>query len=339
MTDRFTTIPVDPSSYRRGLHYFALFLTAWTFIVVTLGGTVKSNEAGLSIPEAFILEWLPNWWERPNLRLEFAHRMFVGALGVGVFALMLWTQIVETRPAVKRFSIYCLCGVLLNAVFGYMTVRYFAYWHTSIPHVALGHTLLGMLACFSTMLSPQWMGVTPARHETENPPLQKLARASLIMAFAQLLLGAAVRHDNKGAALQAGHDGLFYWHLSAHVLGALGLAYFVGKLLLRVFRDHREQAEIIGPARKIMLLLGVQFLLGPAAAVLKVLYSRDDLDARMPPVERQWVATSHVVAGALILALSAVLYARSKRFAAPLNAASGESVEGARTQRIAGASA
>src|SRR5947207_1614828 len=105
------------SSYRRGLHYFAIFLTIWTFLVVTLGGTVKSNEAGLSIPEGFILEWLPDWWQRPNLRLEFAHRMFVGLLGAGVFALMLLTQKLEQRPGVRRFSIYLVAIVAVQAFF------------------------------------------------------------------------------------------------------------------------------------------------------------------------------------------------------------------------------
>ncbi len=311
-----TTQTTEASPYHKRLHYFAVFLTIWTFLVVTLGGVVKSNEAGLTIPEGFIVHWMPDWWQRPNLRLEFAHRMFVGVLGLGVFILTAITLKIEQRESVRRFSKILPVFIVAQAVVGYLTVRFFTKWHTSIPHVALGHAFLASMACFTTMLSPLWTSAEPRQSEHERTPLQKLARALMIAVFIQLLLGATLRHDDQGRALQEDRDWIFHAHLTLHVLGAFMVVHFLAKLLLRVFHDHRAQSQIINPARAIMMLVGVQFMLGPAAAVLKVIYSRDNFDARTPPPMRLWIATSHVIVGALILTFAAVLFARAKRYCA-----------------------
>lgn len=302
--------------YNKRLHYFAIFLTVWTFFVVTLGGVVKSNEAGLTIAEGFILEWLPNWWHRPGLRLEFLHRMFVGGLGVGVLALTLLTLKYDPRGRVKRFSVVLLFLVYLQAVLGYLTVTFLAHWHTSIPHVALGHAFLACMAAFTTMLSPAWTSSMPAVDETGRRPLEGMAKALMIAVFVQLLLGAAIRHDDKGHYLLLEEDHHFYWHLSAHVIGALAALHYLARMLIRVLGVHRDVAQLAAPARAIMILVGFQLLLGPAAAVLKIMYSRDEEFTRDPPLIRSAVATTHVIFGALILALSAVLYARAKRFCA-----------------------
>ncbi len=317
-----TTASNTPTAaYNQSMHRFAIFLTLWTFFVVVIGGTVKSHEAGLSIPEPFIFHWIKDWYNRPNLKWEFFHRMIVGILYIGVAAFMILTLLYDKRSAVRRFSVYIFIAVNIQALIGYLTVRLFAHPPTSIPHAALGQSILAMMAGMTTVMSEKWLSDAPAQMETEEPSLRNLARWNLIAVFVQLLLGAALRHDDRGRALLDGREWVFYTHLGAHVLGAVAVSYFLARVLFRVFRDYRQQPEIIKPAKYIMMLLGVQLVLGASAALLKIYFALDPLNAElyadMPPPARVWTATAHVAVGALILLFSTVLTLRSYRFATP----------------------
>jgi heme A synthase len=170
----------------------------------------------------------------------------------------------------------------------------------------------------AAVLSPRWTSAAPMTAENENPSLRKLAFWLVIMVVIQILLGGAIRHDDHGTALLSGRDAPFYTHLGMHVLGAVALSYYLARVLFRVFKEHRQLPEILRPARFMMMLLGLQLILGTLAAVFKVIYSRDWLDADMPPPIRVWTATLHVAVGSLILALSAVLAVRAHRYLMPL---------------------
>ena len=115
-----------------------------------------------------------------------------------------------------------------------------------------------------------------------------------------------------------GARGVYFTHVGAHVAGAIVLTYFLARVLMRIFSRQRI-AQFMRPAHALMGLLTVQLILGSFAAVFKYMYSQDWLDADMPPPERSWVATAHVAVGALIFAISAVVWIRSYRFVDPLS--------------------
>ncbi|HLX62546.1 MAG TPA: COX15/CtaA family protein [Planctomycetota bacterium] len=319
MNDTVST-PFPALRYNRGLHWMAIFTTAWTFLVVVVGGTVKSNEAGLSIPEPFIITIVKDWSEG-NRIYEFVHRALVGVLGISVALLVIWIWMAETRRSVKKFSLLLIVSVLLQAVVGWMTVRFLAHAQTSIPHAALGQSFLAMMAGITTVLSARWMSSTPAINEQATPSLRRLALYNVIAVFVQMLLGAALRHDDHGKAFFAGREWVFHLHLGAHVLGAIAVGYFMARVLFRVFHGHRQTPEIIKPARWIMMLFTLQLLLGIAAAVLKIFTLKDpdlaEFYADVPPPARVWTATAHVVVGAAILAISTLILVRSYRYALP----------------------
>src|SRR5205085_11389953 len=104
--------------YHRGLHWLAIFSTCWAFLIITVGVVVKSNEAGLSITKGFILEWIPNWWNVPNQRLEFFHRFIVPIIGYCTLALTIWTFLVEKRRAIRLLSVVVFLLVLVQAFIG-----------------------------------------------------------------------------------------------------------------------------------------------------------------------------------------------------------------------------
>src|ERR1017187_6590951 len=156
-----------PARYPRGLYRYAVFMTCWAFLVVFIGATVKSYEAGLSIPEGFILHWVDGWWRLPNYKWEYLHRMLVGVMGIGLLGLVIWIHSSETRAVVKRFAVMLVGVILAQAVLGWATVTYFAHWQTSIPHAALGQTFLALMACLTAMLSKDWIEGPAPRPQTD----------------------------------------------------------------------------------------------------------------------------------------------------------------------------
>ena len=324
-----------PARFHVGIHRLVWIVCAWTFLVIFVGSIVKSKEAGLTIPEPFFYQWMPAWLMTENLNAEYGHRIVAGALGILVLVLTVSLLVIESRKYVRHLAILVLAAVLAQAVLGGLTVHYFAHATTSIPHAALGHTFLCLMVCLVVVTSAQWItsetvglaevgqaevgqaykmvGQTflsaPAAggrdaHPPVNSSLRPSALALVAAVFFQLLLGAALRHDNQGAALRNGHEAVFVWHLIAHIFGAIAVLYFLARVLMQIFREYRGRTELMRPARALMILLTLQMAFGIGAAILKVLTIDD---ANWPPSMRVFVATTHVVMGALILAFAVVI--------------------------------
>lgn len=301
--------------YNALVHSFALALAGWAFLVVCLGGTVKSREAGLTIPQPLYYQWHYDWLFVQNLNTEYIHRALVPILTVLTLIVVALVLFYDTRSSVKKLAAFLVVGLFAQAFLGYLTVKYFAHAQTSIPHAVLGQTFFCLAVSMAVVTSRMWLSDKPAVPSEKSPSLVRLGVYCVAAVGVQLLLGAALRHDDQGAALRNGRSFVFVWHLVAHICGALAVVHFVVKLLIRVFRQHREQPEILKPVRMLMMLLGAQFLLGPGAATLKVL----TLDSyNMPPLERVVVATVHLAVGALILACCVVTALRAYRFTVPV---------------------
>lgn len=297
--------------YNRLLNISSILLTVWAFVVVCVGGTVKSEEAGLTIPEPVYYQW--NYWYFVSDRVntEYIHRGLVGIMSF----LTLWVALIaflkDSRRGVRKLAMALIAVLLAQATLGALTVKYFAHAQTSIPHAFMGQMFLCLAFAMAIVTSRKWLSDAPTVQENVRPTLYRLSVFVVCAVAFQLLLGAALRHDDQGMALRSGRGHVFVWHLVAHVAGAIFVAYTVARLLFRVFRDYREQRAIFLPAKILMMLLGVQFLLGPGAAVLKVL-TLDEYSG--PPMSRVLVATSHLAVGAVILALSVAVALNARRF-------------------------
>jgi heme A synthase len=302
-------------SYHAPFHMLTMLLAGWAFLVICLGGTVKSREAGLTIPQPLYYQWHYDWLFIQNLNTEYIHRALVPILTVLTLLVVGHVFFRESRRSVRTLAAFMFAGLFAQAFLGYLTVKYFAHAQTSIPHAVLGQTFFCLAVAMAIMNSKSWLSDKAAVPSESSPSLCRLGVYCVVAVGVQLLLGAALRHDDQGAALRNGRSFVFVWHLIAHIAGALAVVHFVVKLLIRVFRQHREQPEIMQPARALMMLLAAQFLLGPGAATLKVL-TLDE--SNTPPLERVVVATVHLAVGALILACCVVTALRAKRFTAPV---------------------
>jgi cytochrome c oxidase assembly protein subunit 15 len=305
-----------PAGWHRGLYRLALVVVPLTLLVVLLGGKTKSKEAGLTIAEPFMFTVDFNLFWIENISAEYSHRAAVLLLSIGVLSLTVWTHISSTSATARRLTRWLAGLVLAQAVLGALTVHFMAKPHASIPHGVLGQVIFALAVSLAVVTSKKWLTPAPAPLAEDHPGLRRLAFYLLIALFVQLLLGAALRHDNKGATLRS--DGgifSFIWHLVAHLCGAFAVIVCAARVISRVFSRYRQVPGLVSSVRWIMILLTVQFALGLGAAVAKVMYSRTFEEADAPPPIRVLVSTSHQTLGAIILALSAVLLLQARKFA------------------------
>lgn len=300
--------------YHRGIHRLAVFIAVWTFLVVCLGGTTKSKRASLTIAEPILFRWEPSWLLVNNLREEYSHRVAVGVLAIGTLALFCWIVASAQRKSLNILAGVAMLMIVAQAALGALTVAFFAHPPTSIPHAVMGQLTFCALASIAVITSKAWCEpVTPKIGNSNEHGLRRLAVTCGIAFFVQLLLGAALRHDDNDAPLRNHNMFLFVSHLMAHFLGAMAVLYFAFRLIMRIFRQHRDQAQLLWPARAMMILLTLQLALGFGATALKMLTFQEE----SPPFIRVVVATSHVATGALLLALSVISMVGAYRYTLP----------------------
>lgn len=304
-------------NYNRTIHLLAQVAVVLAFLVICLGGTTKSKEAGLTIPQPVYYEWHYDWLFVENLNAEYTHRAVVPILSAVTLLLAGLVLVKDSRSSVKKLAVFAVVVLLMQAVLGALTVQYFAKAQTSIPHAVLGQIFLCLIAALAVTTSPAWLSDKKAVRSPGAMSVQRLGLYCIIALFMQLLLGAALRHDGQAAALRSGQPSVFVWHLCAHIMGAFAAAFFIARLISRVFQQHRGLPEIFKPTRLLMMLLGVQLLLGMGSAALKVL-TLEQYD--WPPFSRVLVATTHLATGAMMLALSVVITLRAHRFTEPVAA-------------------
>jgi cytochrome c oxidase assembly protein subunit 15 len=138
--------------------------------------------------------------------------------------------------------------------------------------------------------------------------VRRLAAVTTTAVYAQILLGATMRHTGAGLAIPDFPLAFGYlvppvWSAPiavhfAHRVGALMVACAILATAFHVGYHHRGRRDLLRPAALLVLLVVAQVTLG-ALVVL----------SRLQPV----VNTAHVVNGALVLGTSLVLTLRSFR--------------------------
>jgi len=161
-----------------------------------------------------------------------------------------------------------------------------------------------LAACTSRM----FVETRPAGRSAGAPAAWVPAAIATGLVYAQLILGAVMRHTGAGLAipdvpLAFGRAVPPLWSFEiavhfAHRVMALVVASAVFVSAAAVLRRHSRRIELAGPAGLAMALVLVQIALGAATVLTRL--------AVVP-------ATAHVVVGALLLATCLVLTVRAAR--------------------------
>jgi len=297
------------------LHRFATFVAGCTVLLVLAGSLVTSTDSGLSVPDwPTTYGW--NMFTFPlskmvgGIRYEHGHRLIASTVGFLTLVLAAWLALADTRRWMKVLGGVALGAVVAQGVLGGITVLFYLPPAISIAHAGLAEIFFCMTVSIALFTSPQWIdpkSAAPAgRAAVDDRRLRRLATGTTALIYAQILVGATMRHTGAGLAipdfpLMFGHLWPTHWdpriaiHFT-HRVGALLVLTAVTATSARIWRHHASRRELVRPASLILILVAVQIALG----ALTVLSARD-----------MWINSLHVVCGALVLATSLVVTLRS----------------------------
>ncbi|HEU4400724.1 MAG TPA: COX15/CtaA family protein [Candidatus Polarisedimenticolia bacterium] len=305
----------DPASrgdaYDPGRHRMAVACTVATVALLSAGGLVTSTGSGLAVPD-----W-PLSFGRffpplvGGVLYEHGHRLVAATVGLLTLVLAFWFQRAEPRAWVRRLALLALLAVVAQGVLGGVTVLLKLPAAVSVLHACLAQGFFCLMVVLALATSRRFVAGADAPPADDGAPsLRWLAAGATALVYAQLILGAIMRHTGAGLAipdLPLAFGRLVPPFLSfeitvhfAHRIGALVVAAAVGWTAARALRVGRGRRDFVIPALLLIGLVVTQILLG-ALTVLSRL-------AVVP-------ATAHLVVGALLLATCLVLAVRAARVA------------------------
>jgi heme a synthase len=298
------------------LHRYTKLVAASTVLLIAAGGMVTSTGSGLSVPDWpntygwFMFSFPVNKWVG-GILYEHSHRLIASTVGFLTVVLAVWTWRVDPRPWVRTLGFAALGAVILQGLLGGITVLLKLPPPVSIGHAGLAQLFFCITLSLAVFTSPSWLaGYRRASAADASPPddrsLRLLATTTTLMVYAQILLGATMRHTNAGMAIPTfplafGHVLPPVWTSAiaihfAHRVGALFVTVAILATTVYVRTHHSTRRELVRPAMLLVALVGGQIMLGAF-----VIWSA------LQPI----VNTLHVVNGALVLGTSLVLTLRA----------------------------
>ena len=260
---------------------------------------VTSTDSGLAVPDwpntygqfmfSFPLEKMVG-----GIFYEHGHRMIASTVGFLTIILAIWTWKADPRRWVGKLGITALGAVILQGLLGGITVLLLLPAPVSIGHAGLAQLFFCLTISLALFTSPGW---TKSQTAVDDPTLRRIAVATTVMVYGQIILGATMRHIEAGMAipdfpLAFGHLVPPFWNAGSGCTSRIGWARSSSRP-----RSSQPQGtsgsitatrrELVRPAALLTLFVLVQICLGAF-----VIWSR------LQPI----INTAHVVNGALVLA-------------------------------------
>ncbi len=184
------------------LHRFAVFTALNTLALIAIGGLVTSKGAGMAVPDwpttyGYNMFFFPISEWKGGIFYEHTHRLFASWVGFLTMALTGWLLWKESRPALRRLGVLALVLVIVQGILGGLRVVWFKD-QIGILHAALAQSFLTLLVCLAFMTSKLWRRVESSGLTTQAP---RWLLIGACLVFAQLLLGATLRHEHAGLAI------------------------------------------------------------------------------------------------------------------------------------------
>jgi len=252
-------------------HRAFLISVVWTLGLLYLGSVVHATESSLACPDwpTCFGTMVPEM--TGGVFWEHLHRLVAGGL-ILFFSAAIYLTWREgpSNPWLLRGAWIGLALLLVQAVLGGVTVLLRLPDAISTSHLGLAFLFLALTTALAVVSSPSW-GRGPSVPEPVRSTLRKGALLAGGLAFAQSIVGAAVRHTDAGMAcpdvpLCLGRlippftHGLVTLHFTHRALGVvvLGTVLWVGHVAF--WKGRRKDVRVLGLAAA--LLATTQVLLG-----------------------------------------------------------------------------
>ena len=306
------------------LRRFSKLTVFSTLFLIFAGALVKSHEVGLSVPDwpttygkqmfAFPLSDMVG-----GIFYEHGHRIIATIVGFFTMIQAIWLGFSHHPNWLKKLGFFALAMVIIQGLFGGITVLFFLPPLVSIIHGILAQTFFIMTIIIAYSMSQE------RENRVDNGMVQAIRKGALLMGglvYIQLILGALMRHTGSGLAIpdfptmggmwiptfssemmaninyilfDLDLDSVSKGQVIIHFIHRLGavivtgtIGYFYAKYGETIKANQRSKAVFIS----ILVIVIIQFSLG----VLTV------LSARSP-----YIASFHVVTGAALLGLCTLL--------------------------------
>lgn len=327
------------------LRRFALLLCFATLALIFFGGQVKSHEAGLSVPD-----WPLTYGENPvtfgiskwtgGIFHEHFHRLFAGVVALATVALAIGLYLKENRVWLVALGFGAVLAVLLQALLGGMTVWYHLPVLVSSSHAILAQTFFLITLIIWYGLSrerAQRLEATASGAAESVTPLKYGALILIALVYGQLFLGALMRHTESGLAVydfpttagsiiprvdDAALADINHWRFeNTDSLGAELPDVTKGQVLIHL--AHRGGAIVVTLAIGVLAFMAFKRRASHPALWRSSLWLCGAVALQITlgaftiwTIKHPYVTSVHVVTGAGILGLSAMLALRAWPLAA-----------------------
>jgi protoheme IX farnesyltransferase len=196
----------DTSPDRPWFRRYTKLVAGATLCLIFLGGQVKSHEAGLAVPdwpttygENMLLYPVDKWVG--GIFHEHLHRVFAASVGFLCIILAVWMAAVEKRRWARWLGVAALALVIVQGLFGGLTVKLLLPAWVSTTHAILAQTffLLTLFIAYSQSRDRQSRSALSADPGSWRAAIPAIVL--LVLVYAQLLAGALMRHTESGLAL------------------------------------------------------------------------------------------------------------------------------------------
>lgn len=315
------------------LHRFASFTALATLFLICSGGMVTSKGVGLAVPDwpttfGYNMFLFPFSKWVGGIFFEHTHRLIASTVGFLTIILAVWLWRVEGRRWLRNLGFAALALVILQGVLGGLRVTLLKD-EIGVFHACLAQMFFGLLIVITLATSQLWQRLSAEKFPGGDA--RSLARVAILTSsviYAQLALGATMRHQHRDLAIL---DFPAAYGQAIPILSTAELAE------INEWRNARALSEVT-PFHIWLQMAHRFFALVIAAGVIACLFRARAPELRATPLARfsdiwflllacqitlgTWViwsnkaadiATAHVAVGATMLALGVAISAISLR--------------------------
>src|SRR2546423_10049271 len=183
---------------------FAWFTAAATLLLICSGGMVTSKGVGMAVPDwpttfGYNMFFFPfsKWVD--GIFYEHTHRLVASAVGFLTVILAVWLWLKEERRWLRWLGMAAVFAVVLQGVLGGLRVTQLKD-ELGIFHAALAQLFFVLTGAIALFTSRWWIEAEKAPVRNHRA-LNRLYWLATVLIFAQLVLGATMRHQHAGLAI------------------------------------------------------------------------------------------------------------------------------------------